>query len=187
MQIPPPLHRWNVTPKRAVEIQRDLAPRVISRTRRRTWRWIAGTDLAFSPDGSSCIAGAVIWDMEAKRIVEQRTAMRPVRFPYVPGLLSFREVPALLAALRKLKREPDVVMLDGQGLAHPRRCGLACHVGVLLNRPTVGCAKSRLIGEYGSIGKKRGSWTPLNDGSERIGAVVRTPRLYSTCLREHRP
>jgi len=101
----------------------------------------------------------------------------PLQFPYIPGLLSFREIPALLAALRKLRKLPDLLFCDGQGYAHPRRFGLACHLGVLLDRPTIGCAKSLLVGTHGELGEKAGSWAPIVDGrakGERIGAVVRT-------------
>jgi deoxyribonuclease V len=100
--------------------------------------------------------------------------VRPVRFPYVPGLLSFREAPALLAAIRRLKAEPDAFLFDGQGLAHPRRFGLACHVGLLIDRPSVGCAKSRLIGRHAEPDTHRGATAPLTDGEQRIGTVLRT-------------
>jgi deoxyribonuclease V len=97
-----------------------------------------------------------------------------LEFPYVPGLLSFREIPALLAALDKLKGVPDLLFCDGQGYAHPRRMGLATHMGILLDRPTIGCAKSILIGEHGRLGNEKGAWAPILDGREMIGAALRT-------------
>jgi len=130
--------------------------------------------MAFSPDGLHCLAGMVVFDLSRREIVEQAMAWRKVSFPYVPGLLSFREAPAVLGALRKLKTEPDVILLDGQGVAHPRRFGLASHIGLLIDKPTVGCAKSRLCGEHDEPGNERGANVPLTHNSEKIGAVVRT-------------
>ena len=174
MELPKPLHRWTVTPAEAVAIQRALADRVSRRGNLAGVRLVAGADLAFAVGGKRCVAGVVVWDMVEQAVVEQRTAVRAVRFPYVPGLLSFREAPALLAAIRKLKTEPDAFIFDGQGLAHPRRFGLACHVGLLIDRPSVGCAKSRLIGRHADPGPDRGSKAPLTDRGQRVGTVLRT-------------
>ncbi len=182
MHIPRIPHRWSVTPKRAIAIQRELAACVVRENTggqaasgtRRDLHLVAGADLAFSRDGADCIAGVVVWDVAGEEVIEQQVARKPVRFPYVPGLLSFREVPALLAALRKLRTAPDAFIFDGQGYAHPRRFGLACHAGVILNRPAVGCAKSRLIGEHDEPKSAAGSVSWLTDQGERIGAVVRT-------------
>ena len=137
-------------------------------------RLAAGADLAFTSDKGHCIAGVVVWDVAAQTIIERHVVRRPVRFPYVPGLLSFREAPAILAAIRRLKCEPDVFLLDGQGFAHPRRFGLACHVGLFIDRPSIGCAKSVLIGNYAEPGPRRGETTPLVHHGERIGLAVRT-------------
>jgi deoxyribonuclease V len=142
----------------------------VVRTGRVEPRLVAGADVS-EKDGSARAAIVVVRDLEP---VEEATAEQPVRFPYVPGLLSFREIPPLLAAWRKLRTRPDVVIVDGQGYAHPRRFGLACHLGVLLGLPTLGCAKSRLIGEFEEPGPQRGSWTPLRDRGETIGAALRT-------------
>lgn len=174
MKIPPAPHRWSVTPRRAAAIQRELAGRVRAVRPRRAIRLVAGLDSAFSADGRHCIGGAVVWDLERRRVVERRIALREARFPYVPGLLSFREAPALLAALRALRTAPDALMCDGHGLAHPRRFGIACHLGVIVGRPTIGCAKSRLIGEYVEPGRRRGARSPLREGGERLGTVLRT-------------
>jgi deoxyribonuclease V len=131
-------------------------------------------DAAFSSDGSRCLAGVVVWDVEKRTIVEQRWAVRRLRFPYVPGLLSFREAPAILAALRQLRVEPDAILCDGHGFAHPRRFGIACHIGVLTRRPTVGCAKSLLVGTHREPGPRRGSRRALRDGNAVIGSALRT-------------
>lgn len=174
MKIPPPRHRWAVTPRRAVALQKELRVSVVECPLSASVQRIAGADMAFSSDGRRCVAGVVVWDRPERRVVEEAVASRAVRFPYVPGLLSFREAPAVLAAARKLTRRPDVWMLDGHGLAHPRRFGLACHLGVLLDQPTIGCAKSRLCGQYTEPGRRRGARTFLRDGDEVIGVVLRT-------------
>ncbi len=185
-------------------MQRRLAARVRVTPLRGAPRLVAGLDAAFTSE--RCIAAAVLWDLRARRVVEQRVAVRPLHFPYVPGLLSFREAPALLAALRKLRGEPEVLLCDGHGLAHPRRFGIACHIGVLTGLPTVGCAKSRLVGEHADPAQRRGARAPLEDRGEVIGAVLRTRpgsrplfvsvghrvdlpsalRLVLACAREHR-
>lgn len=168
------LHSWSVSPKEAVAIQRDLAERVVRTGRIARPRLIAGADLAFSKDEERCVAGVIVWDARRACVVEERIAWEPVKFPYVPGLLSFREAPALLIAIGKLKTQPDAFMFDGQGVAHPRRLGLACHVGLWIDRPSIGCAKSLLIGEYEEPGLERGSMSRLTHNDELIGMAVRT-------------
>jgi len=167
-------HAWNVTPSRAMAIQRELARQVEIHALPGNVRRVAGLDAAFSRDGASCIAGVVVWDLEDRLVVEQLAVSRPLRFPYVPGLLSFREGPALIAALRRLRTRPDALMVDGHGLAHPRRCGIASHLGVVTGIPSVGCAKSRLCGTHDEPGSRRGCRTPLLEGREEIGRVLRT-------------
>ncbi len=174
MQIPKAPHRWAVTPRRAIAIQRALASRVRRSGRRHRLRFVAGVDNAFTKDGALCIAGVVIWDAHSGGVLEERVAVRELRFPYVPGLLSFREAPAILAALRKLQTEPDVLMCDGHGLAHPRRFGIACHIGVLCDSPSIGCAKSRLVGAHREPGRRKGATAELTADGEVIGCVVRT-------------
>ncbi len=168
------LHTWTVTPAQAIEIQKNLAPRVTRSGTVADLRLAAGADLAFSKDMTECIAGVVLWDVREARIVEQHVARKNVSFPYVPGLLSFREAPALLAAIGKLRTEPDVFLFDGQGYAHPRRFGLACHVGLLLDRPSLGCAKSLLVGNHDELGETRGSISPLMQNGEQVGVALRT-------------
>jgi deoxyribonuclease V len=171
---PRPRHRWNLPPREARALQEQLARRVRRTARARRWRLVAGLDAAFSRDGSTCIAGVVVYDLREQRVVEERLSRRRVTFPYVPGLLSFREAPALLQAVARLQVTPEVLILDGHGLAHPRRLGIACHVGVWLDGPAVGCAKSRLTGTHAEPGLERGSRTQLRDGAEVIGTVLRT-------------
>ncbi len=174
MKLPPALHKWDLAPAQAIELQRQLAARVKLAPLRRPVRFVAGLDAAFSKDDKLCFGAVVLWDITEQRVIEQQTACGPLTFPYVPGLLSFREVPTLLRALRKLRHKPDVLMCDGQGLAHPRRFGLACHLGVLCNLPAIGCAKSKLVGTHAEPGKSRGSRASLLDGTEVIGSVLRT-------------
>jgi len=174
MNVPRAPHAWNATPRRAIEIQRSLADAVLLHGSIRSLHLVAGADLAFSADGKDCIAGVVLWDVRAQCVVEQHVIRRPLLFPYVPGLLSFREAPAIGATLRKLRREPDVFLFDGQGYAHPRRFGLACHLGVWLDRPSIGCAKSILVGTCVEPGWARGARTPLVHKDERIGLALRT-------------
>jgi deoxyribonuclease V len=174
MKIPRAPHSWHLTPRSAIAVQRRLASMVSMAPNRNTLRFVAGLDAAFSQDGTNCLAGVVLWDALKHCVIEQHTAVRPVRFPYVPGLLSFREAPALLAALRKLRQIPDLLLCDGQGRAHPRQLGIACHLGVLCDLPAIGCAKSRLIGSHAEVAAAQGSHVPLLDEDETIGEVIRT-------------
>lgn len=168
------LHRWPGTPKAAIALQCALAGGVVQRPIVVMPRLIGGLDCAFSRDERTIFAAAVTWDAVEQRVVEQRVVRRALRFPYVPGLLSFRETPAILGAFSRLRTRPEVVLCDGQGLAHPRRLGLACHVGLWLERPTIGCAKSRLCGEYDEPGAARGDWRPLRLRGDVVGGVLRT-------------
>lgn len=165
-------HPWDVSPTEAREIQRQMRGRVLVRPLDRQPEIVAGVDVSVK-DGRAR-AAVVLLSYPDLAPFQAVTAEMPVSFPYVPGLLAFREGPVTLAALEQLMDQPDVLIFDAQGLAHPRRMGLATHLGVLLDRPTVGCAKSRLCGEYQEPGEQKGSWTPLVDGDEVIGAVVRT-------------
>ncbi|MCL4179410.1 MAG: deoxyribonuclease V [Verrucomicrobia bacterium] len=158
----------------AVAIQQRLAGRVIAATGGERIRYVAGLDAAFLEEGSRCVAAAVLWDMRRGVVCEETVAERRAGMPYIPGLLSFREGPALLAALRGLGRAPDALLCDGHGIAHMRRFGVACHLGVLCDLPAVGCAKSRLIGTHQMPGVARGEWAPLRSGNELLGCVVRT-------------
>jgi deoxyribonuclease V len=181
------LHRWDVTPAEARALQTELRGRVELRDRLGRLHRVAGADVAFdgSGEGREAIAAVVVFSYPGWEELECAIARRPLTFPYVPGLLSFREIPAILAALELLQKTPDLIFCDGQGYAHPRRFGLASHLGVLLDVPTIGCAKSRLIGTHREPGARPGSWTPLMDDEERIGAVLCTRAgsrpLYISC------
>ncbi len=174
MKFPPPPHSWNISPKEAIRVQRELASKVDRSPPPGPIHTVAGLDAAFTRDGESCIGAVVLWDVDKRVVLESRSALRPLRFPYIPGLLSFREAPALLAALAKLETLPDAILCDGHGLAHPRRFGIACHVGVLTGIPAAGCGKSRLVGTHRDPGPRRGSRTRLVDRGELIGRVLRT-------------
>ena len=154
--------------------QTEMRRRLVVRPLDPLPRFVAGADVAFSPDKSTVLAAAVVYDREARQIVEVVHATRPVEYPYLPTFLSFREGPAVLQALRSLKHEFGVICFDGQGYAHPRRCGLASHMSIVLDRPGVGVAKSRLIGAFEEPAAEAGASAPLMDQGEQIGLVLRT-------------
>lgn len=165
-------HPWNVSPAEAVAIQRDLAGKVRIEPLAGDIRHIAGVDV--SVRGSRVQTAIVVLEIATLQLVDKAIWHGDVQFPYIPGLLSFREMPAILPALEQLSITPDVFMTDSQGLAHPRRMGLACHFGVLLDRPAFGVAKTRYIGRYEEPGMAKGDRSRLEDRDELIGAVVRT-------------
>ncbi len=174
MQIPSS-SRWDVTPVEAMQIQRELAARVREQDAPRNVRLIAGVDVGFE-GAQNQIARAAVVVLKFPELVpvDYAIARLPVTFPYVPGLLAFREIPVVLDALKNLKTDPDVLIVDGQGRAHPRRLGIASHLGVLLDCVTIGCAKSILCGRAKAPANRVGAWTPLQDRAETIGAAVRT-------------
>ena len=158
----------------AKTIQRQLADRVIICPLPEPIKIVAAADVAYSKLKQQSYAVATGWDIDGGEQIARSEAIAPINFPYIPGLLSFREAPVLFAALRELKVPFDVLLVDGQGLAHPLRFGLACHLGVLLDCPAIGCAKSRLCGQHGEVPSDRGGWAELRDGSDSIGRVLRT-------------
>ena len=169
-----PLHRWDLTPTEAVALQRELAGRVVTDTPLPSCSLIAGADVSYNKYDPVIYAGVVVLRLPDLTVVERRGASIECHFPYIPGLLSFREAPALMAAFAKVESAPDAVMLDGQGVAHPRRLGLASHVGLWLDAPCFGCAKSLYVGKYEEPGREAGSWSPLTDRGQVVGRVVRT-------------
>jgi deoxyribonuclease V len=169
-----PLHSWDLTPTEAVALQRKLAGRIDTRTPLTACELVAGADVSYNRFSPVFYAAVVVVRTSDGAIVETQSAVRESPFPYVPGLLSFREGPVLLEAFAKLKIRPDAVMFDAAGYAHPRRFGLACHLGVWLDLPSIGCAKSILVGKTRSPGKKPGALAPLKDGKEIIGTALRT-------------
>ncbi len=179
------LHDWNLSPAEAIALQKRLAGRVEPEDRLDPVHRIAGVDIGFEQGGEITRAEVVVlaWPPSGEgvfEVVEQAVHREPTRMPYVPGLLSFREVPAALAAFAKLITRPQLAMVDGQGIAHPRRLGVASHLGLWLDLPTIGVAKTRLCGRHDEPGPGRGDWTPLVDdgpeGEETIGAVLRSRR-----------
>jgi len=163
-----------VTYSEAVAIQSRLREELKGWSAGRTVRTVAGADVAVAGDGTTGIAGFAAFSWPDLELIDLSIAVERVEFPYIPGLLSFREIPVLIEAYARLSVCPDVIFCDGQGRAHPRRFGLACHLGVVLNTATIGCAKSRLVGEAGDPGPLRGDWADLVDRGEVIGKVLRT-------------
>ena len=169
-------HDWDVTPADAKAIQEKLRGRVDVRDRLAKVRRVAGVDVGFKDHGKLTHAAVAVLEFPSLEMHTSTIATVPTGFPYIPGLLSFREIPAIIAALEDLEGLPDLILCDGQGYAHPRRFGLACHLGVITGIPTIGVAKTRLVGTYDRVPQSRGGWTPLKDGDEVIGAVLRTRR-----------
>lgn len=166
------LHSWNLSPARARALQEALRRRVRERPLRRSPRLVAACDCA-SGAGSRIHAAAILYEMPGVVEVGRASASLPLRFPYVPGLLSFREAPVMLEALSRLEPAPEAVLVDAHGKAHPRRFGEACHVGLWLGLPTLGIAKSVLVGRFGALGRLAGSWAPLVHEGETVGAALR--------------
>lgn len=169
-----PQHAWDLSIPEALVVQQRLRQAVICRKDFDTVYTVAGVDVGFEQGGKVTRAAVVVLRFPDLSLLESALVRKPTRFPYVPGLLSFREAPAILAALAQLSAPPDLLLCDGQGLAHPRRFGLACHLGLLSDIPSIGVAKSRLFGDHAPPGDQRGDWQPLLDGEELIGAVLRT-------------
>ena len=171
-----PLHEWNLSPEDAIALQHALAKSIIREDQLGEVRHVAGVDMAINENNGMARAAVVLLNYPALQIVEQHIYEEPVRMPYVPGLLSFREAPCVLGAFSRLRQLPDLVLVDGVGIAHPRRIGIASHLGLWLDLPTIGCAKSILIGSYdkNALSEEAGSWVPLLYRKEIIGAAVRT-------------
>jgi deoxyribonuclease V len=170
----PDRHPWNMSPADAVKTQKQLAGRVIEVDDLPPIRHVAGVDVGIRQQGRVARAAVAVLDFPALELVDCAVAERELGFPYIPGLLSFRELPAVLDAMAILKTRPDLLLCDGQGYAHPRRFGIACHLGVLTGMASIGVGKTRLLGEYAEPGADRGDWTPLYHRGETIGAVLRT-------------
>ncbi|MBW4418078.1 MAG: deoxyribonuclease V [Myxacorys californica WJT36-NPBG1] len=167
-------HEWTLTAEAAVGIQQDLRQEVVTHDQFGVVNYVAGIDVGFEEDGKITRAAVAVLTYPELQFCDHAIAWRPTTFPYIPGFLSFREVPAVLDALETVQTVPDLLLCDGQGLAHPRRFGIACHLGVLTNMPTIGVAKSLLVGKYGEVPEERGAWVELQHKGEKIGAVLRT-------------
>jgi deoxyribonuclease V len=167
-------HPWPRDATRAIRLQRSLRPHLRIGGSPAAVRLVAGADIAYDPRRDRLLAAILVFRLPGLELVAASQVARKVRFPYVPGLLSFREAPPLLEAWDRLATKPDLLICDGQGIAHPRGLGLASHIGLLTGVPTIGCAKSRLVGVHDEVGSTRGDRTPLRHEGRVVGAVVRT-------------
>jgi deoxyribonuclease V len=169
-----PLHSWKVSVKEAIQIQENLRSQVILKKTFSEVRTIGGADVAYSKNRNLLLGAIVVLSSPKMETVDISTAHGKIPFPYIPGLFSFREAPILIKTFRKLKIKPDVMIFDGQGIAHPRGFGLACHLGLWLDLPSIGCAKTHLTGEFTSPGLSRGSFELIRQEGKKMGAVLRT-------------
>ncbi len=168
-------HSWVLTVEEAIALQEKLTKEVITADQiPQPVRYVAGVDMGFESAGTISRAAVAVLSFPALQLQEYAIARRPTSFPYIPGLLSFREIPALLDALEKINTTPDLILCDGQGIAHPRRLGIASHLGLILDMPTIGVAKSLLVGKHQEVPNIKGSWQPIIHRKETIGAALRT-------------
>jgi deoxyribonuclease V len=167
-------HPWPLTAEEAIAIQKQLQPEVITEDQLGEVQYVAGVDMGFEEEGTVSRAAVAVLSFPDLQLIEQAIARRPTTFPYIPGFLSFREIPAVLDALAQVSTTPDLILCDGQGIAHPRRFGIACHLGVLVDLPTIGVAKSLLIGKHDELPLEKGSWQALRYRGEIVGAVLRS-------------
>jgi len=170
----PDFHPWEVTPREAILIQEDLRKKLVFQSPAKPIRTFAAGDVSYGPGADINFGAFLLFGYPDLVLLEASGASGKISFPYIPGLLTFREAPVLLEAYSRLSRKPDLLLLDGQGAAHPRSMGIASHLGVLLNLPSIGCAKSRLCGEFEEPGSEKGSLAPLRYGEKTIGAALRT-------------
>jgi len=168
------IHRWDVTPKKAIMLQESLRKRVVIKDCLKKIELVGGCDISYNKKSKIGCASVVIFSYPDLNLIEKIAVRDEIRFPYIPGLLTFREGSLLISAFSKVKSIPDCVIFDGQGIAHPRGLGIASHIGVWLNLPTIGCAKSRLVGKYDEVGIHRGESSPLYFENRLIGYVLRT-------------
>lgn len=168
------LHSWQLTTAEAIAVQQQLKDEVVTEDKLGTVNYVAGVDMGFEAAGTISRAAIAVLSFPDLQLIESAIALRPTTFPYIPGFLSFREIPAVIDALETINTVPDLIICDGQGMAHPRRFGIACHLGVLTDIPTIGAAKSLLIGKHEELAAARGSWQPLKHRQETVGAVLRS-------------
>jgi deoxyribonuclease V len=174
-----PLHSWDLHQTEAVTLQTHLRDKIVLQSLPPDIKLVAGADISFNKYSEDIYAGIVVLRLPELEVVATSGIITTTKFPYIPGLLSFREAPALIEAWEKLTVRPDVLVLDGQGIAHPRRLGIASHVGLWLELPTIGCAKSVLVGKYEEPLAEAGSWTPMTHKGDTIGAALRTKHRVS--------
>jgi deoxyribonuclease V len=168
------LHNWNLTPEHARQLQNRLSPLIVTSCQSLKCQTVAGIDVSIQFTKDDGFAAIVVMSYPSLELIDMNVYQGKIRFPYIPGLLSFREAPLILKAWQKIKRKPDIIIVDGQGIAHPRRFGIASHLGLILDIPSIGCAKSRLIGVHDELPDETGSYTLLRDNNDTIGAAVRT-------------
>ena len=168
------LHPWDVSSHEAIEIQKALSPQLIFMKLSGKIRHVAGIDVSCSKKSDTLWAGVVVLSYPDLDKVEEKWTKGIANFPYIPGLLSFREIPVVLESLKMIESDPDLIFCDGQGIAHPRGLGLASHLGLLIEKPTIGCAKKRLVGEFSEVGQQRGDYSMLFYKDREVGAVVKT-------------
>ncbi|HEY9812608.1 MAG TPA: deoxyribonuclease V [Candidatus Sericytochromatia bacterium] len=167
-------HPWPLTLEEAIAIQQQLRLEITTEDNFGTVKYVAGVDVGFKDGGETTQAAVAVLSFPDLQLKAQAIARRPTTFPYVPGFLSFREIPAVLDALEKVAIAPDLILCDGHGIAHPRRFGIACHLGLLVDVPTIGVGKSLFVGKHDDVPEERGTWQPLVHRGETIGAVLRT-------------
>lgn len=167
-------HSWDMTPRDAIALQKRWSKRVITQDRFAEVASVAGVDVGFEDQNRITRAAIVVLSFPELQPIDSALVKQPTSYPYIPGLLSFREMPAILKAYQQLQIQPDLLLCDGQGIAHPRRFGIACHLGVWLDVPAIGVGKTRLTGTYSEPANVKGEWQPLEDRGERIGAVLRS-------------
>ena len=165
---------WSFSPEQAIALQQDLRSQVILTDQLGEVRYVAGVDVGFEAAGTITRAAVAVLNLDDLQVSDRAIARRPTTFPYIPGLLSFREIPAVVDALQKLTVRPDLILCDGQGTAHPRRFGIACHLGLIIDLPTIGVAKSLLVGKHADLADEKGSYQPLIHKNETIGVALRT-------------
>ncbi len=170
------LHLWNLPYEEAIKVQRDLSSKVILEPFRTEVNLVAGADVSYSKGSDILFAGVVIMEIPGMRILEEATAKGKVDFPYIPGFLSFRESPILIKAFERIQNVPDVVIFDGQGIAHPRHLGIASHLGLIIDLPSIGCAKNILVGKYKDVGNESGDYSPIIFRGNIVGVALRTRR-----------
>jgi len=170
------LHPWDLQYSEAMKVQQELKGKLILEAPNIDPKLVAGADVSYSKDSDTFYSSVVVLEMPYMSVLEEATAEGKVDFPYIPGLLSFREAPVLIKAFEKVKNVPDVIIFDGQGIAHPRGLGLASHMGLILDLPSIGCAKSKLVGDYDPVGSEVGKYTPIIFKGDVVGAVLRTKR-----------
>ena len=173
------LHSWDLNAQQAVALQKELASQIVIEKPTRAIETIAGADISFNKFSDVIYAAIVVLRLDTLETIAQSGVVTTAKFPYVPGLLSFREMPALIEAWEKLAIEPDAIVMDGHGTAHPRGMGIACHAGLVFERPAIGCGKSVLVGKFDEPEATRGSWSPMRYKNRTIGAALRTKNRVS--------